>query len=170
MSIISKPKDLTIGSNGKSGGLVPTLLCLVMDIKLRIKFFFTFRTYSMTELRIRVIRNVFFNLVPIPLVIADFLTRGAYGQKSLKGFNLAEGEFQFLISLPRSGCCLSISEYYRPIPEIDHWLRRRVRMCYWKQWRYVRTRVRNLLKIGAHPNVAIPMSFLVKACGNAPER
>jgi RNA-directed DNA polymerase len=52
-----------------------------------------------------------------------------------------------------------ISEYYRPIPEIDHWLRRRVRMCYWKQWRYVRTRVRNLLKMGTHPNVAIPMSF-----------
>jgi len=52
-----------------------------------------------------------------------------------------------------------ISEYYRPIPEIDHWLRRRVRMCYWKRWRYVRTRVRNLLKMGAHPNVAIPMSF-----------
>ena len=25
-----------------------------------------------------------------------------------------------------------ISEYYRPIPEIDHWLRRRIRMCYWK--------------------------------------
>ena len=52
-----------------------------------------------------------------------------------------------------------ISEYYCPIPEIDHWLRRRVRMCYWKQWRYVRTRVRNLLKMGAHPNVAIPMSL-----------
>ncbi|MCP4575358.1 MAG: group II intron reverse transcriptase/maturase, partial [Deltaproteobacteria bacterium] len=52
-----------------------------------------------------------------------------------------------------------ISEYYSPIPEIDHWLRRRVRMCHWKQWRYVRTRVRNLLKMGTHPNVAIPMSF-----------
>jgi len=26
-----------------------------------------------------------------------------------------------------------ISEYYRPIPEIDHWLRRRLRMCCWKQ-------------------------------------
>jgi len=52
-----------------------------------------------------------------------------------------------------------ISEYYRPIPEIDHWLRRRVRMCYWKRWRYVRTRVRNLLKMGTHPGVAIPMSF-----------
>jgi RNA-directed DNA polymerase len=50
-----------------------------------------------------------------------------------------------------------ISEYYRPIPEVDHWLRRRVRMCYWKQWRYVRTKVRNLLKLGTHPGVAIPM-------------
>jgi RNA-directed DNA polymerase len=50
-----------------------------------------------------------------------------------------------------------ISEYYRPIPEVDHWLRRRVRMCYWKQWRYVRTKVRNLLKLGIHPGVAIPM-------------
>jgi RNA-directed DNA polymerase len=52
-----------------------------------------------------------------------------------------------------------ISEYYRPIPEIDHWLRRRVRMCYWKQWRRFKTRVRNLLKIGTHPGVAIPMCF-----------
>ena len=24
-----------------------------------------------------------------------------------------------------------ISQYYRPLPEMDHWLRRRVRMCYW---------------------------------------
>ena len=41
-----------------------------------------------------------------------------------------------------------ISDYYRPIPELDHWLRRRVRMCYWKQWRYVRTKVKNLLALG----------------------
>jgi len=52
-----------------------------------------------------------------------------------------------------------ISEYYRPIPEIDHWLRRRVRMCYWKQWGRFKARVRNLLKIGTHPGVAIPMCF-----------
>jgi RNA-directed DNA polymerase len=50
-----------------------------------------------------------------------------------------------------------ISEYYRPLPEIDHWLRRRVRMCYWKQWRWCRTKIRNLLKLGTHPGVAIPM-------------
>ncbi len=23
-----------------------------------------------------------------------------------------------------------ISDYYRPVPELDHWLRRRVHMCY----------------------------------------
>ena len=50
-----------------------------------------------------------------------------------------------------------ISEYYRPLPEVDHWLRRRVRMCYWKQWRWCRTKIRNLLKLGTHPRVAIPM-------------
>ncbi|MCG8638953.1 MAG: group II intron reverse transcriptase/maturase [Desulfobacterales bacterium] len=48
-----------------------------------------------------------------------------------------------------------ISEYYRPIPGIDEWLRRRIRMCYWKQWRYTRTKVRNLLKLGSFKREAI---------------
>lgn len=59
-----------------------------------------------------------------------------------------------------------ISEYYRPIPEIDHWLRRRIRMCYWKQWRYARTKIRNLLRLGTHPGVAIPMSLSRKGPWN----
>ena len=48
-----------------------------------------------------------------------------------------------------------ISEYYRPIPELDEWLRRRVRMCYWKQWRLTRTKVGNLLKLGVGKRTAI---------------
>jgi RNA-directed DNA polymerase len=59
-----------------------------------------------------------------------------------------------------------ISEYYRPVPEIDHWLRRRIRMCYWKQWRYARTKIRNLLRLGTHPGVAIPMSLSRKGPWN----
>ena len=59
-----------------------------------------------------------------------------------------------------------ISQYFRPIPVIDHWLRRRVRMCYWKKWRYARTKIRNLLKLGTHPNVAIPMSLSRKGPWN----
>jgi RNA-directed DNA polymerase len=41
-----------------------------------------------------------------------------------------------------------ISQRYGPIPELDRWLRRRIRMCYWKQWRRPRTRIGNLLKLG----------------------
>ena len=48
-----------------------------------------------------------------------------------------------------------ISDYYRPVPEIDAWLRRRIRMCYWKQWRWVRTKVRHLLALGASKRQAI---------------
>jgi RNA-directed DNA polymerase len=48
-----------------------------------------------------------------------------------------------------------ISQYYRPIPELDGWLRRRIRMCYWKQWRRPRTRIRNLLALGTSKRHAI---------------
>ncbi len=48
-----------------------------------------------------------------------------------------------------------LSEYYRPVPELDHWLRRRIRMCYWKQWRRCRKRVRELLKLGCFKRQAI---------------
>jgi RNA-directed DNA polymerase len=48
-----------------------------------------------------------------------------------------------------------ISQYYRPVPELDEWLRRRVRMCYWKQWRLCRTKVRNLLALGVYKRQAI---------------
>lgn len=52
-----------------------------------------------------------------------------------------------------------ISEYYRPIPELDHWLRRRLRMCYWKQWRFCRTKVRNLVKLGISLKPAIQVGM-----------
>jgi len=48
-----------------------------------------------------------------------------------------------------------ISDYYRPIPEIDSWIRRRIRMCHWKQWRRARTKVRNLLALGTRKREAI---------------
>jgi RNA-directed DNA polymerase len=48
-----------------------------------------------------------------------------------------------------------LSQHYRPLPELDAWLRRRLRMCFWKQWRSVRTRVRELLKLGTAKKTAI---------------
>ena len=48
-----------------------------------------------------------------------------------------------------------ISEYYRPFEDIDPWIRRRIRMCFWKQWRYARTKVRELVKLGTRLKTAI---------------
>ena len=56
-----------------------------------------------------------------------------------------------------------ISEYYRPLPELDHWLRRRIRMCSWKQWRTCRTKVRNLLKLGVPLKAAISVGMSRKS-------
>lgn len=48
-----------------------------------------------------------------------------------------------------------ISQYYRPIPELDEWLRRRVRRCYWKQWRWPRTKISHLVTLGVRLKTAI---------------
>lgn len=32
--------------------------------------------------------------------------------------------------------------------DIDKWLRRRIRMCYWKQWKKISTKFNNLRKLG----------------------
>jgi hypothetical protein len=44
-----------------------------------------------------------------------------------------------------------ISQAYREIPEMDQWLRRRVRMYYCKQWKRARNRRRRLVWLGIHP-------------------
>ena len=49
----------------------------------------------------------------------------------------------------------ALSEYYSPVPELDEWIRRRVRMCYWKQWRRCHKRVRELLKRGVSERQAV---------------
>ena len=48
-----------------------------------------------------------------------------------------------------------LSEYYRPIPELDEWLRRRLRCVYWKMWRWPRTKIRHLISLGVSERQAI---------------
>ena len=55
-----------------------------------------------------------------------------------------------------------LSEYYRPLPRLDEWLRRRIRMCYLKQWRKPRTRIRNLINLGARIKIAISLGLSSK--------
>ena len=39
--------------------------------------------------------------------------------------------------------------------KLDQWIRRRIRMCYWKRWRLPRTRTRELMKLGVPRRQAI---------------
>jgi RNA-directed DNA polymerase len=48
-----------------------------------------------------------------------------------------------------------LSAYYRPIPDLDSWIRRRVRMCYWIQWRRRFTRIQRLLALGVSTRWAV---------------
>jgi len=51
-----------------------------------------------------------------------------------------------------------IAKGYQLCVDLDCWIRRRVRMAYWRQWRKPRTKVRNLMKRGVHVQAAV-------ACG-----
>jgi RNA-directed DNA polymerase len=48
-----------------------------------------------------------------------------------------------------------LARQFDDIADLDGWIRRRVRMCYWKQWRYPRTKVRNLVRLGVNLDFAI---------------
>jgi len=48
-----------------------------------------------------------------------------------------------------------LSEYYTPIPKLDQWIRRRVRLCYWKMWKKPRKRMSELMRLGTRRKTAI---------------
>ena len=48
-----------------------------------------------------------------------------------------------------------LSEYKKPLEMLDGWIRRRVRMCYWKQWKRRGTRIGKLLSMGVEYHLAI---------------
>jgi len=41
-----------------------------------------------------------------------------------------------------------IADMVKLVKELDEWLRRRIRMCYWKQWKKIKTRHDNLVRLG----------------------
>jgi len=47
--------------------------------------------------------------------------------------------------------------------ELDRWLRRRLRMCFWKQWRKPRRRTRALIKLGVNVREAISFGLSRKS-------
>lgn len=48
-----------------------------------------------------------------------------------------------------------IANCYQLCVDLDHWIRRRIRMAYWRQWRKPRTKVRNLMRLGVRVQAAV---------------
>ena len=42
-----------------------------------------------------------------------------------------------------------ITDMVRLVKSLDEWIRRRIRMCFWKQWKKIKTKYDNLRKLGA---------------------
>lgn len=55
-----------------------------------------------------------------------------------------------------------LSSHYRLLPELEIWIRRRIRLCYWTQWRWKPTRLRRLLALGVPEHWAIRTAFSSK--------
>ncbi|MFQ5644639.1 MAG: group II intron maturase-specific domain-containing protein [Thiogranum sp.] len=55
-----------------------------------------------------------------------------------------------------------LSEYYQPLPGLDEWIRRRLRMCYLKHWRKPRTCISNLIKLGTGTRTAVSLGLSPK--------
>ena len=53
-----------------------------------------------------------------------------------------------------------IANQYQRCVDLDHWTRRRIRMCYWKQWGRPRTKIRTLIRLGVPVKAAV-------ACGRS---
>jgi RNA-directed DNA polymerase len=50
-------------------------------------------------------------------------------------------------------CLVPIKSFF---VALDKWVRRRLRACFWKQWRKPSARIRNLMKLGLKRNEAVP--------------
>ena len=48
-----------------------------------------------------------------------------------------------------------LAQQFDLFDKLDGWVRRRIRMCFWKQWRRPRTKVRNLVRLGVNLDFAI---------------
>jgi group II intron reverse transcriptase/maturase len=57
-----------------------------------------------------------------------------------------------------------LSNLKSPMEKLDGWIRRRIRMCIWKQWKNVRTRGKNLIKLGIDEQTAWKLANSRKGC------
>ena len=56
-----------------------------------------------------------------------------------------------------------IANMKKIVKKLDEWIRRRIRMCYWKQWKKIKTKHDNLARLGIEDNKAWKFASTRKA-------
>ena len=56
-------------------------------------------------------------------------------------------------------CYFGLARQFEEFVKLDGWIRRRIRMCYWKQWRHPRTKLRNLRRLGVELDMALKQAL-----------
>ncbi len=62
-----------------------------------------------------------------------------------------------------------IADISKITKELDKWIRRRIRMCFWKQWKKIKTKYDNLRKLGVEKYKAWHMQIQERAIGEQPK-
>ncbi|TCP59905.1 group II intron reverse transcriptase/maturase, partial [Baia soyae] len=65
-----------------------------------------------------------------------------------KSFTMEQRVERLNVFLVGWGNYFSLADTPTPFQQIDEWLRRRLRMCLWKQWKKPRTKVKRLISLG----------------------
>jgi DNA-binding XRE family transcriptional regulator len=63
------------------------------------------------------------------------------------------------------GNYFKLSEAKSVFEGLDEWVRSRIRLCYWKQWKKVKTRIRQLKRLGIKPSQAYQWGNTRKGTG-----
>ncbi|MCA9186299.1 MAG: group II intron maturase-specific domain-containing protein [Pirellulaceae bacterium] len=80
-----------------------------------------------------------------------------WGASPYENENLTESSIPNAVLLGVRGWIGSFgpARQFDDFADLDGWIRRRVRMCYWKQWRCPRTKVKKLVALGVSLDMAI---------------
>jgi group II intron reverse transcriptase/maturase len=65
-----------------------------------------------------------------------------------KGISMSVRRYQLKQAITGWMNYFCLAEMKWLLEKLDQWLRRRIRMCYWKQWKKIRTKHDNLMKLG----------------------
>lgn len=79
-----------------------------------------------------------------------------------KGISMNQQIHQLNQYLRGWGNYFLIANEYQLCLDLDHWIRHRLRMCFWRQWRKPRTKIKNLINFGVSTKMAIDCGITSK--------